>query len=98
MHDGWVSSSHLPVHELNKLVSQATGFELQVEATQMPKYLPKGLPSGAATNEALREWITQQFPKPFGAPRGWVLSGSPQWALPAWVKGSRMPKRKRSTN
>ena len=36
MHDGWVSSSHLPAHELNKLVSQATGFELQVEATQMP--------------------------------------------------------------
>lgn len=98
MHDGWVSSAYLPVEELNELVSQATGFELRVEATQMPKHLPEGLPYGAHTDRNLREWIIQQFPKPFDKPRGWVLSGSPQWSLPAEIKGSRMPKRKRTAD
>jgi hypothetical protein len=97
MHDGWVSSVHLPEHELDELVSQATGFELHVEATQMPKYVPAGVPHSSVTNETLYDWIIQQFPKSFGAPRGWVLSGSPQWSLPSWVKGQSMPKRKRST-
>lgn len=98
MHDGWVASSRLSVTELNKLISGATGFELQVEETQMPKYLAKGQPSGATNSSALRDMIVEQFPKPYGEPKGWVLSGAPQWSLPAWVKGSRMPSRKRRAN
>ena len=92
------AKKRVPVHELNEVVSRATGFELEVEATQMPKYPPKGQPSVSTHSGALREWIIEQFPKPFGKPRGWVLMGSPQWSLPDEIKGSRMPKRKRSTD
>ena len=98
MHDGWVSSVHLPPQDLAELVSRATGFDLQVESTQMPKHRPEGLPFGAAADVTLRDWIIQQFPRPFGKPKGWGLLGSPQWSVPAGIKGTRMPKRKQSAN
>jgi hypothetical protein len=41
MHDGWISSERLDKHELEALIKEATGFDLEVEEKQLPKYPPQ---------------------------------------------------------
>ncbi len=40
MHDGWVSRHRLDCDQLKDLIWSATGFELEIEEQQLPKYHP----------------------------------------------------------
>ena len=93
MHDGWVSTVSLDREDLEARIANATGFELKVEETQLPKYRPWGEPMGSSL-EDVKSHLLSQFKDPMGVVKGWQLYPSPQWALPANVKGQRMPKRK----
>ncbi len=93
MHDGWVSAVPLDRKDLEHRIANATGFELKVEETQLPKYRPRGEPIGSSLDD-VKAHLLSQFKDPMGVVRGWKLYPSPQWALPANVKGQRMPKRK----
>jgi hypothetical protein len=94
MHDGWVSKVPLNSQDLEQRIVHLTGFELKVEATQLPKYRPWGEPIGNASLGDLKGHMLGQFKDPMGVVKGLRLYPSPQWALPANVKGQRMPKRK----
>jgi hypothetical protein len=39
MHDGWVSRRRLDCDKLKSLISSSTGFDLDIEEQQLPKYL-----------------------------------------------------------
>ena len=76
-----------------RLSAEAIGFELKVETTKLPKYRPWGEPMGSSLDD-VKAHLLSQFKDPMGVVKGWQLYPSPQWALPAKVKGQRMPKRK----
>ena len=93
MHDGWVSTVPLDREDLEHRIAAATGFELKVEATKLPKYRPWGEPMGNSLGD-VKAHLLRQFKDPMGVVKGRRLYQSPQWALPANAKGQRMPKRK----
>jgi len=94
IHDGWVSTVPLDREDLEHRITNATGFELKVEETQLPKYRPWGEPLGVSALADVKAHMLRQFKDPMGVVKGRKLYQSPQWALPAKVKGQRMPKRK----
>jgi hypothetical protein len=93
MHNGWVSTVPLDCEDLEHRITNATGFELKVETTKLPKYRPWGEPMGSSLGD-VKAHLLRQFKDPMGVVKGRKLYQSPQWALPANVKGQRMPKRK----
>jgi len=93
MHDGWVSTVPLDREDLEAHIAAAIGFELKVETTKLPKYRPWGEPMGNSLDD-VKAHLLSQFKDPMGVVKGRKLYPSPQWALPANVKGQRMPKRK----
>jgi hypothetical protein len=76
MHDGWVSRRRLDCDKLKSLIYSATGFDLEIEEQQLPKYLPEvGLGSA---------WRFMDSTPVVG---GFVISNSPQWNAPKNVYG-----------
>jgi hypothetical protein len=76
MHDGWVSRRRLDCDKLKSLIYSSTGFDLDIEEQQLPKYLPE---VGVGT-----AW---RFMDSTPVAGGFVISNSPQWNVPKNVHG-----------
>lgn len=76
MHDGWVSRHRLDCDQLKILIKTATGFELEIEEHQLPKYKP-ALDGDPAWRFADSTPITG----------GMYISASSNWNTPSNVHG-----------
>ena len=89
MHDGWISSERLDRIELERLIKGATGFDLEVEEKQLPKFPPKWVDyqTSDQTQNSLVKANTlsinfdEMFDKPADVkPDSFIVSNSPQWS------------------
>lgn len=76
MHDGWVSRRRLDCYQLKHLIKTATGFELEVEEQQLPKY--------KAASDGDPAW---RFADSTPVTGGLYVSASSNWNTPKNVKG-----------
>ena len=76
MHDGWVSRHRLDCDQLKNLIKSATGFKLEIEEKQLPKYQP--------TSEGDPAW---RFADSTPVTGGFYISASSNWNTPNNVKG-----------
>jgi hypothetical protein len=76
MHDGWVSRRRLDCDKLKNLIHAATGFELEIEEQQLPKYLPM-----------MDRPFAWHFSDSKPTKGGFVVSNSSQWNVSENVYG-----------
>lgn len=76
MHDGWVSRHRLDCNQLKSLIKTTTGFELEIEEHQLPKYLP-ALDGDPAWRFADSKPVVGDL----------ILSASSSWNVPSNVSG-----------
>ncbi|MDN3919113.1 hypothetical protein [Roseateles violae] len=105
MHDGWVSDAELDVDEIERLIKDATGYDLKIEARQI---VPPPVDIAGAgmqndetpDNEFLFEnqWLadaelenraSSSVQRPASMPSGLRLSPRPQWNCPPGWSGAR---------
>lgn len=105
MHDGWISSERMDCGELEQLIKGATGFDLAVEETRLPKYPPKSKTQSSA-NQSKKVRVTaeatlydtnfdQIFSKPYVHKQGsFIVSASPQWSTAPEIHARKGSKRR----
>ena len=76
MHDGWVSRRRLDCDQLELLIKRATGFDLEIEEQQLPKYQPQVKGDFA--------WCFADSSPVVG---GMYVSASSKWNVPVNVMG-----------
>lgn len=98
MHDGWISSERLDRLELERLIKEATGFDLEVEEKQLPKFPPKWVDSQTSDvtqnslvkANTLRINFEEMFDKPsIVKPGSFILSTGPEWNEPKGIFARR---------
>jgi hypothetical protein len=76
MHDGWVARKKLDCDDLQSVIFQATGFDLQIEEKRLPKYRPE------VTGKLVWPFSKSNYKK-----GGLIVSASSSWNTPEGVHG-----------